>query len=70
MYWWNAQKLTEDLREGRVDEKERFKYFLATFIALNILVYSGNAFSLEDLVSTGLSLAVIVIGTILCYRVK
>lgn len=70
MYWWNTSKLAEDLREGRVGEKERFKYFLATFIALNILVYSGNAFSIEDLASTNLSLAVIVIGTTLCYRVN
>ncbi len=34
MYWLNVSKLAEDLREGRVDERERFKYYLATFAAL------------------------------------
>jgi hypothetical protein len=29
MYWWNVSKLAEDLREGRVEEKERFKYYFA-----------------------------------------
>jgi hypothetical protein len=45
MYWWKTSKLVEDLREGRVDEKERFKYFMATLVAWNVaaqaFLYSG-----------------------------
>ena len=38
MYWLSVSKLAEDLREGRVDQKEQFKYYLATFILWNIFV--------------------------------
>jgi hypothetical protein len=74
MYWWNVSKLAEDLREGRVDEKERFKYFLATFIAWNILVvlfiYSGGPFDADRLISAAVFLTIAIIGIILCYRVN
>ena len=70
MYWWHTSKLADDLRDDRVDEKERLKYYLATLIMVNILVYSGNTLSIEDLLSTGLSMTVIVVGTIACYRVN
>jgi len=74
MYWWNASKLAEDLRDGQVDEKERFKYYLATFVAwtvvAQIFVYSGSAFNIGDFLSAAASLTVIVVGTVLCYRVN
>jgi hypothetical protein len=74
MYWWNVSKLAEDLREGRVDEKERFKYFLATFAAWSVagllFFYSGGPFSTESLLSTAVNLTVAIIGVILCYRVN
>lgn len=72
MYWWNVSKLAEDLRDGRVDEKERFKYFLATFIAWNtvvqLFIYSGVPFSIGAFISTAVNLTVAVIGIVLCYR--
>ncbi len=71
MYWFSASKLAEDLREGRVDEKERLKYFLATFVAWNLLAqaffYYGGPFGTERLTSVALNLAATVIGIILCY---
>ena len=75
MYWWNASKLAEDLREGRVDEKERFKYFLATFFAWSLLVhalffFSKVQFSIETLIFPAVNLTVIVLGIILCYRIN
>lgn len=46
MYWWNITKLADDLRDDRVDEEERFKYYLAAFIAWNIAAtlstYAGD----------------------------
>lgn len=74
MYWWRASKLAEELREGRVTEKERFKYFLATFILWNVavplIVYSSGPFDFDRLISAALNLSVIVTGIILCYRVN
>jgi hypothetical protein len=74
MYWWNASKLAEDLREGRVDEKERFKYFLATIVAwilaVQLLPFSGGAFGAEGLISAAVNLAMAVLGIGLCYRVN
>ncbi|HTY21555.1 MAG TPA: hypothetical protein VMC85_00370 [Desulfomonilaceae bacterium] len=65
MYWWNASKLAEDLREGRVAEKERFKYFLATFVAWSIVVqlffFAGGTFSIDGLISSAIILAAMVI---------
>ncbi len=74
MYWLNAPKLAEDLRDGRVDERERFKYFLATLIGwttlIQIYVYAGGPFSIDRLVSAVANLTAAVIGLILCYRVN
>lgn len=72
MYWWNVAKLAEDLREGRVEEKERFKYFLATSILWALgpqpFLYYGQTFKVMDVISAVVLLAITVIGTILCYR--
>ncbi len=74
-YWWNASKLEKDLREGRVGEKERFKYFLPTFFAWSQVVhglffFSKVTFSIETLIFPVVNLTVIVLGIILCYRVN
>jgi hypothetical protein len=72
MYWLNTSKLAEDLSEGRVDEKERVKYYLATFAALSIIVpvffYSVGPLSIDDLVYLLVSAIIGVIGIFLCYR--
>ena len=74
MYWWNASKLEVDLREGRVDEKERFRYFLATFVAWSVVVhlsiYSGIPFSIDSLIWAAVNVTVTVISIALCYRVN
>jgi hypothetical protein len=74
MYCWNVSKLAEDLREGQVDEKERFKYFLATLIGWSVagllFLHSGRTFSTDGLISIGLILAIGVVGIILYYRVN
>jgi hypothetical protein len=74
MYWWNVSKLGEDLREGRVDEKERFKYYLASVIAWTLgaqpFLYYGQSFKITDLVSACLALTITIVGTVMCYRVN
>jgi hypothetical protein len=72
MYWWNASKLAADFREGRVDEKERFKYYLATVVAWNILVQTvfryGVVYWGAHLLCAGLILIINVAGIVLCFR--
>jgi len=72
MYWWNYRKLAEDLRENRVDERERFKYFLATFIGWNIAVqlfsYSPSPFSIPRFVVVAVCVIIAIIGIAFCYR--
>jgi hypothetical protein len=74
MYWWNVRQLAQELRAGQVDEKERFKYFLATSIAWTLVAqpffYYGETFKVADVVSGVLALTITVIGTVLCYRVN
>ena len=72
MYWLSVSKLAEDLREGRVDQKEQFKYYLATFILWNIFVqlffyFGGPYFPIDRLIPVGLSLIVTVLGIVYCY---
>ncbi len=74
MYWWRVSKLAIDLREGRVDEKERFKYFLATFTAWVLIIQMLPAWrsvlSADHLASVALNLGAGVIGIFLCYMVN
>jgi hypothetical protein len=72
MYWWNVSKLAEDFREGRVEEKERFKYYLATSIlwtlATQPFLYYGSTFRIADLISAAATVTVTIVGIFLCYR--
>ncbi len=74
MYWWNYRKLAEDLRENRVDGKERFKYFLATFIGWNIAVqlfaYSPGPLliGLPRFVVVAVCVLIAIVGIASCYR--
>jgi hypothetical protein len=72
MYWWNVSKLAEDLREGRVDEKERFKYFVASLVAWTLaglfIVYSPGPFDTTLPLSAAAYLIMAIFGTVFCYR--
>jgi hypothetical protein len=74
MYWLRAEKLADDFREGRVDEKERFKYYVATFIAWNLIAQLflayGGPFQPMRLIPMALNLIVTVAAAFLCYRVN
>jgi hypothetical protein len=72
MYWWNVSKLAEDFRDGRVEERERLKYYLATSISWTLgrlpILNSGSTFKMEHLIAAVLVVASTIIGIILCYR--
>lgn len=74
MYWLRVGKLAEDLREGRVTEKERFKYYLATFIAygvaVQLFIYLGGPFDVDRLISAAVNLTAAVTGIFFCYRIN
>ena len=71
MYWWNVSKLAEDFQQDRVDEKERFKYYLATSIVAGsisqLVSFFGWAKPLH-LITAAVILPITSIGIALCYR--
>jgi hypothetical protein len=73
MYWWNVSKLAEDFREGRVEEKERLKYFLAATIVWGIaaepLFWYHHTFRLAvNAITAVVGRTTTILGTVLCYR--
>ncbi|AFM22864.1 hypothetical protein [Desulfomonile tiedjei] len=74
MYWWNVSKLAEDLREGRVQEKERFKYYIAAILMYSIVLelapFFPETFNMVEFISSAVGVIITIAGTILCYRVN
>ena len=72
MYWWNVSKLAEDLRERRVEEKERFKYYIAFIVLYGVTLELANyfpvPFNMARLIYSAATLIIIITGTILCHR--
>lgn len=72
MYWWNESKLAQELRDGQVEEKERFNYYFAVTVAAvaytEVVGYIGHQFNMPIAVRSAVYIAVAIIGTILCYR--
>jgi hypothetical protein len=72
MYWWNVSELAKELREGRVEEKDRFKYYLATWLLWTVgsspFFFYGSTFKITDVIGVAITITVGSIGTILCYR--
>lgn len=71
MYFWNVSKLAEELQEGKVDEKERLKYFLATFVfwvlGAQLFVYYGGSFGLMRLIPVVANVTAGALGIYDCY---
>ncbi len=63
MYLWNINALVKDLREDKVSEKEKLKYYLFMGILGMALPHSVDLFTI-------LSIGVLIIGTYLCYEVN
>ncbi|KOO12754.1 hypothetical protein AKJ18_22210 [Vibrio xuii] len=73
MYIWNIESLKEDIKSGRLTEKDRFIYMFLTLIftvlsielALRIPVEPGNVW---DTISSLSSALFPILGTFLAYR--
>jgi hypothetical protein len=72
MYWWNVSKLAEDLREGRVQNKECWKYLLANLVLwcliVLLIIYSGGPFWIKPPLSWLAYLVMASFGTMFCYK--
>jgi hypothetical protein len=71
MYWWSVSKLALDFREGRVEEKDRFKYYLAMMVAWALsaqpFLHYGSVFKIADVVWAAITIVTTISGIILCY---
>lgn len=73
MYIWNIKSLKEQVRSGRLTEKDRFIYMFLTLIftvlgieiALRIPIESGNVW---DAISSVSSVLIPILGTFLAYK--
>lgn len=69
MYFWNVKALAQDLREHKVSEYDKMRYFLVMTIALVLSSYlSVEQFSKLLLLELLLSLIISCVGVIACYR--
>jgi hypothetical protein len=70
MHFWNTQALAEELRNGRLTESGKLRYFLA-WIALLLLGISGesqrNQPAAESLINAFTAMAFVMIGVWFCF---
>lgn len=71
MYIWNVNALIEDMKEGKLSQKEQFKYAIAYSIlmlfASDPLVHAGHEYSYIDSIQSLIMLVVSVLGIYFCY---
>lgn len=71
MYIWNVNALIEELKEGKLSQKEQFKYAMAysvlMLLASDPLVHAGQEYSYIDSIQSLIMLLVSVLGIYFCY---
>jgi uncharacterized membrane-anchored protein YitT (DUF2179 family) len=73
MYFWNIENLKKDITEGKLPEKDRFLYMLASLglIAISMEIMSYNAIediSYWDAINSIFNVLIILIGTVLSFN--
>ena len=72
MYFWNVSALAHDLKENKVTEYEKMKYFLMHSILLGLTVLVIEISPARDLISSLISFLIVIllviVGVFLCYR--
>lgn len=66
LYLWNINALVKDLKEDKVSEKEKLKYYLLT----SSISFLSMAFPSSVTLFTILVIGVFIIGTFLCFNVN
>lgn len=72
MYFWNAKALAEDLKAGRLNQREELKYFLAFMVPISILLEAPFWLAEEPtpllLIEAVTVIAITVGGILFCYQ--
>jgi hypothetical protein len=74
MYFWKVDKLVDDLKTGKVSQKEEFKYMLAFTVLMALItdpVFSETTpYNLYSAINTITLLIVSIWGVYYCYKVN
>lgn len=70
MYFWNISALAEDLKNEKVSQKDKMKYFLV--ISLDLFRINNTTFEIGIIgnIYPFIEMIVIAIGVLLCYKVN
>ena len=68
MYFWNINKLKEDLKEQPLPESESFKYLLASSIVLGLVMVPLFETNKYDVIGALLDTVVLVFGVLYIFR--
>jgi hypothetical protein len=74
MYLWKIDSLVNDFKEGKVTQKEEFKYLLF-YIIISILfmdkvLYIDDVYNIYDTINSIAMFIITIIGTYYCYLVN
>ena len=74
MYLWKIDSLVNDFKEGKVTQKEEFKYILLFGIMFTFLtskfLYIDDIYNIYDTINSISMLIITIIGTYYCYIVN
>jgi hypothetical protein len=74
MYLWKIDSLVNDFKEGKVTQKEEFKYILLFGIMFTFLtskfLYIDDIYNIYDTINSISILIITIIGTYYCYLVN
>lgn len=75
MYFWNIEKLKEDIRAGQLTERNRFYYALIFILSSAIGAEFGVFFPIEntntfDHINSSFYIAITLVGTIATYKLN
>jgi len=72
MYWWNTKKLAADIKAGKLPERQKKNYFLATGIMAIVVLYLFVISPAEDpvvsLLTTILQITIFVFGVRIIFK--
>jgi len=68
MYFWNANALAEDLKQGRLSEREKMKYFLVFSLFVTITSYASWEANILVFLEALILVAMTIWGTLFCYK--
>ena len=72
MYFWSIKKLTTDLKDNKISEKEKFKYFLTLvileLILINLIVYTWQEINTANLINSLITFVGFILAVTIIYK--